>query len=44
MTLDILYKLKKEIPKLKITFIGNGIDKTFLQKKILDLSLNDRSK
>lgn len=44
MTLDILYKLKKEIPKLKITFIGNGIDKTFLQKKILDLSLNDSIK
>ena len=44
MTLDILYKLKKEIPKLKITFIGDGADKIFLQKKILDLSLTNSIK
>lgn len=44
MTLDILYKLKTQIRNLKFTIIGDGLDKTFLQKKIDDLSLNNSIK
>ena len=35
MTLDILYKLKTQIRNLKFTIIGDGLDKTFLKKKLM---------
>ena len=44
LALDIFLKLKSKIPNSKITFIGDGLDKIFLEKKIHNLKLKNSVK